>query len=170
MRKIKTNNKSYPVGRFYGFSRFKDLVDDMYSLMDTLWADYSIDTQAFEALQSKSTFPKLNVFDLKDSYKVEIALAGFSKDEINLELKDNCLFVKSNDSQEDADCKDGGQDAEIKCLLKEVSYRSFRRVIKFPEEISVDDVKCSYDNGIVTCIIDKKVVEKKSDVVKIDIA
>ena len=43
-----------------------------------------------------SNYPPYNIHKINDTdYKIEIALAGYSKDDIELELKDNTLTVRN---------------------------------------------------------------------------
>ena len=43
-----------------------------------------------------SNYPPYNINKINDThYKIEIALAGYSKDDIELELKDNTLTVRN---------------------------------------------------------------------------
>jgi HSP20 family molecular chaperone IbpA len=170
MRKTKdlVLKDSYPLGSFFNFGRFNDLVEDMHSFMDYAWNSWSIDTSVFETLQSKASFPKVNVFETDKEYTVEIAIAGFEKDDVSLELKDNCLFVKSDKKEECCETDDKIDDK--KCLIKEVSCRSFRRVIRFPSEVDANAIDCINKDGIIKCVIGKKIPEEnKEEVIKIEI-
>ncbi|MCK9474273.1 Hsp20/alpha crystallin family protein [Sulfurimonas sp.] len=157
---------SYPLGSLFNFGRFNDLVENMYSFMDYAWNNWSISTEVFETLQPKGSFPKINVFETDKDYTVEIAVAGFEKDDVNLELKDNCLFIKSDKKEET--CSE--EDPDKKCLMKEVSYRSFRRVIRFASDVDTNVIDCNYKDGIIKCVIGKKIPEKiEEEVTKIEI-
>jgi HSP20 family protein len=160
MRKTKdlTIRDSYPLGSFFNFGRFNDW------FVDRSWNDWSISTDIFEALQPKVSFPKVNVFETEKDYSVEIAVAGFDKDDVNLELKDNCLLIKSDKKEETC------EEDDKKCLMREVSYRSFRRVVRFPSDIDTNSVDCNYKDGIIKCVIGKKDPEvNKDEPIKIDI-
>lgn len=142
------------LSRFFGASRFEDIFDNF-------WKDWTLDMRAFADLQPKSSFPKINVVETDEEYEVEIALAGFDKDDLSLELKDNCLLIK-------ADKKEESEDKDKKFLMREISSRSFRRMLKFPVKVDSDKIDCSFENGIVNCIIGKEDIEK-DDLVKIKI-
>jgi len=137
---------------------FHSRFDDFF---DNFWKDFSIDASAFANLQPKSSFPKINVVETDTDYEVEIALAGFDKDDLSLEIKDNCLLIK-------ADKKEESKNEDKRYLMKEISSRSFRRMVKFPIKIDTDKIDCSFENGIVNCTIGKEDVEK-DDLVKIKI-
>jgi len=144
-------------------SRFDNVIDELYRMMDGFWNSNSINSDVFSYLQPKTSFPKVNVAETDEAYEVEIAVAGFGKDCVDLELKDSCLFIKVDKNE---DKEDEGK----KWLAREISSRSFRRVIQFPSEILVDDIESKYDEnrGIITCNLPKKL--KESDrIIKIDI-
>lgn len=147
------------MGRIFGANRLQELTSEL----ETLWRDWDFDMKTFTDLQPKSNFPKVNVWEEEDAYKVEIALAGFNKDDIALELKDNSLLIK-------ADTKEESSNNNTKCLLKEISSRSFRRVLAFPKKVLTNSVECSYKNGIVSCTLKKEIdTLPEEDVVKINI-
>jgi len=150
---------SDPMGRMYALRRFDDIFN---SFLDNFWGDWSLSMKAFEELQPKASFPKVNVIDNPDNYDVEIAVAGFSKDDIELELKDNTLFIKADKKEE---CE--GEDCK-KYLAREIAHRSFRRVINFPAEINSEDISAKYEDGIIKCTIGK-MAAVKPDSVKIEL-
>jgi HSP20 family protein len=158
-------------GSMSGFpvSRFNDLFNHMQAMFDGAWRDWDVNVGVFDALQPKTTFPKVNVSETVDNYVIDIAAAGFSRDDLALELKDNVLLIKGDKKEEQKDCKDCCEEAECTFLRREISDRSFRRVVKFPREIDVDKIDCSYKDGIVRCTIGKKAIEEVDGKIKIDI-
>jgi HSP20 family protein len=165
MRKTSNENslvtrESHPVGGFFGSSRFMDLINEMNSLATELWGDFK--DPMFSSYQSSSKFPKVNVSENDTSYTVDIAVAGFTKDDVNLELKDNCLLIKADKKEEDVS-------DDTKALLREVSYRSFQRAIQFPSEVDPTNVTCNYENGMVKCVLNKKLAGDPEDTVRINI-
>ena len=145
--------------------RFKEDVDLLFNsffneFFGTSWYPYLITT--FEDIQPKVSFPKVNVRETDDSYIVDIAVAGFDKDDVKLELKDNCLSIS-------ADKKNEGEDGGEKYIRKEISSRSFNRVIRFPNKISNDKLNASYDNGIIKISMGKEEVKEKDSGIEIDV-
>ena len=154
-----------PMSRMYALSQFdnffKEIHDSFWSRFDNLFDKWDLDMQAFDQLQPKGSLPKVNVVDNEKSYDVEIAVAGFDKDDVELELKDNALFIKADKREEKCD----GDDEECKnYLTREIASRSFRRMIVFPAEVNVDDISAGYENGIISCKIGKAQEELPSSV------
>lgn len=150
-----------PMSRLFGVSRFSDVFDEF----DRLFKGWDLDMRAFTDLQPKSAFPKINVAETDETFEVEVALAGFDKEDINMELKDNCLLIKADKKEE---ISEEGEDK--KYLMKEISSRSFRRALNFPKKVLVDDIKCTHKDGVITCVLKKEVQAlPEDDTFKIDI-
>lgn len=155
------------LNRMFALRRFDDLFTEVHDLFwdrfDKMFEDWDLNMKIFDQLQPKGSFPKVNVIDNEKNYTVEIAVAGFNKDDVQLELKDNALLIKADQSNE---CKDGDDCKNY--LRREIAHRSFRRVISFPAEIDSEAVDAKYDSGIITITVGK-VVEEKPESVKIEI-
>jgi HSP20 family protein len=148
-----------PMGRLLKLNGF----DDIFKEVDNLWRNWDLDMKAFTDLQPKAKMPKINVAETNDSFEVEVAIAGFDKDDVSLELKDNCLYIKA-DKQEEV------IDEDKKYLMKEISSRSFRRALNIPQKVQTDTIECSHKDGVITCVFKKEAPEEpKDDTIKIDI-
>lgn len=153
-QKLGMLNKSY---------HFTDLFSMMHQLMDLAWNDWDLRGDAFYALQPKTTLPKINIAETDDNYEVEIATSGINKDNIELEFKDSCLFIKA-DKSEEAEVEDK------KWLKREISSRSFRRTIKFPVKIDGTGITSTYNEakGLIMCTL-PKIINETPEVLKIKI-
>lgn len=129
-------------------------LNEFNKLMDILWG--RLDVGSFMEMQPKTKFPKVNVSESDTQYTVEIAVAGYDKDEVKLEFKDNCLFIKA-DKVEDEEQKN-------KFLIREISKKSFRRVIQFPIKIDTEKISGAYDRGVITCEIGKLIVAENQPI------
>lgn len=148
------------VGPMGGLPSLRQMNSLFNELVNGFWDDNTWDTRIFEDIQPKASLPKLNVSETDEKYEIEISVAGFSKDDIELELKDNTLFIKCEHNEEK-------EDSDKTYLMKEISKRSFRRVLRFPKKIDAETISCKYEDGIVHCDIAKKDVKKIEDGVKI---
>ncbi len=145
------------LGGMFDLNRFTNMFNDIE--FEKFWKLYDMGYKSFIDLQPKGSFPKINVVETKDSYEVEIALAGFSKEDVALEFKDNCLQVKTNKK----DFKDK------KYLMREISYRSFKRVIAFTKKIDKNGIECKHENGVVYCVLKKEPTKPINDTIHIEI-
>lgn len=147
-----------PLSELFKVSRFGDIT----KRFDDLWKIWDYDMQTFMDLQPKTAFPKINVAETDTSYEVEVALAGFEKEDINMELKDNCLYIMADKKEEVS-----SEDSDKKYLMREISSRSFRRALNLPKKVEENDIECSFKDGTVRCVLKKEAVKVKDDTVRI---
>ena len=94
-------------------------------------------------------FPHYNIRKEGDyHYVIEMALAGFSKEDIEIEVADGTLSVRS-------DKKDDASDN----LYRGISFRKFNRKFTLSDDIVVNDA--ALDNGMLTINLERIVPEEK---------
>ena len=103
--------------------------------------------------QQSTGFPPYNIQKVEDfKYTIELALAGFSKDDIEVKVADGVLSIKST--------KDNETDGEdINTLHKGISYRKFNRKYDLADDIVVKDAKL--ENGLLTIHLERIIPEEK---------
>jgi len=140
--------------------RFHSDIDELFeSVFTSIFNAPAVKT--FEDIQTNASFPKVNVSETKDCYTVDIAIAGFNKDDVNLELKENTLFIGANKKEQ--------LEEDVKTYLcKEILSRSFNRSVRFPCAIT-SEVSADYKDGIISISIRKDTKKNKDCGIKIDI-
>ena len=105
-------------------------------------------------------FPPYNIRKTDDfRHVIEIALAGFSKDEIEVVLTDGVLVVKSADLFADKDPNEG-------LVHKGIAKRAFTRKFTLADDIEIKDAKLK--NGLLEIELEQIVPEhKKPKVIKV---
>ena len=94
---------------------------------------------------------KKDVKELEDSYEVDVDLPGFKKDEIHLELNNGYLTISTEKTLEkDNEGKKG------KMLRQERYSGVMQRSFFVGEHLTEEDIKASYDSGVLHVIIPKK--------------
>ena len=94
---------------------------------------------------------KTDVKELDDSYEVDVDLPGFKKDEIHLELNNGYLTISTEKTLEkDNESKKG------KMLRQERYSGVMQRSFFVGEHLTEEDIKASYDSGVLHVIIPKK--------------
>ena len=83
------------------------------------------------------------------TYTIEMALAGFSKDDIEVEVTENTLSVRS-------DKKD---DTDEFTSYRGISYRKFDRKFTLADDIVVNGAKL--ENGMLTIELERIIPEEK---------
>ena len=96
--------------------------------------------RTFANTRTDGNYPPHNVVKIDDThYVIEVAVAGFAEDEINVELKENVLTVKGEQSK---------PELEREYLHKGISARNFIRTFSLADYVEV--VSASSKNGILT--------------------
>ena len=96
-------------------------------------------------------FPPYNIQKVDDfKYQIDMALAGFSKDDIEVEVADGTLSVRSDKKEEPKD--------EF-TYHRGISYRKFERKFTLADDLVVNGAKL--ENGMLTIDLERIVPEEK---------
>ena len=107
--------------------------------------------------QAESTggYPPYNIQKLEDyKFEIEMALAGFSKKDIEVEVAEGVLTVKSMKDNHDTDST-----GELKSLYKGISQRNFTRKFTLADDIVVNGAELK--DGMLTISLERIVPEEK---------
>ena len=101
-----------------------------------------------------SNYPPYNIRKLNDNdYKIEVALAGYSKDDIELELKDSNLTVRNKTREKVINDESNG------VIHKGISTRQFERSFTISEDIKIKDAKLL--NGLLNIDLERIIPDEK---------
>ena len=101
-----------------------------------------------------SNYPPYNINKLSDNnYKIEVALAGYSKDEIELELKDNTLAVRNKVKEKVINEDTNG------VIHKGIATRQFERSFTISEDIKVKNAELK--NGLLNIDLERIIPDEK---------
>ena len=102
--------------------------------------------------ESSGTYPPYNISKVDDNnYIIEMALAGFNKDDIEVELADSELTVRSK--------KRENSNKDVNLIHQGISHRSFNRKFTLSEEILVKSAEMK--NGMLIIKLEKFIPENK---------
>jgi molecular chaperone IbpA len=110
----------------------------------------------------KGNFPPHRITNYKnEKYYLEFAVAGYSKEELNVELTESdILEISSNGSEQMYNKLIGANnDTDWKCTYDGFASRAFKKEFKLSPFMEIKEV--TYTNGILTIAIYKKVVDEK---------
>ena len=116
---------------------------------DSIFADLNRLAQAPRG----DNYPPYNIVKHDDdNYSIELALAGFKKEDISIEVDQQQLLIKSK-------LKDADQDiVELEYLHKGISARHFERSFTLAEHVFVQDAKMT--DGILKVILERQLPEE----------
>jgi molecular chaperone IbpA len=107
--------------------------------------------RTFANSKTDGNYPPHNVVKLDDThYVIEVAVAGFNEDEIDVELKENVLTVRGEQAK---------KETEIEYLHKGISARNFVRTFPLAEHVEVRGA--TVKNGILAVALEQVVPEEQ---------
>ena len=131
------------------FERALGITVGFDSMFDRLFGDS-------HRLETASSFPPYNIRkDGEEKYTIEMAVAGFSQEDLEIELKEGVLTVKSKSEKE-----------EKEYLHRGIAKRAFSRSFTLSDDIVVKGADLV--NGMLTIDLERIVPEdKKSRLIEI---
>ena len=119
--------------------------DDMFDQFESMLGDGGL---------VKNNYPPYNIRKAgKDKYAIELAIAGFNKNDVEVEFEDNLLTVKTKKIDKTVE-KDGDE-----IIHKGISQRSFSRSFTIADDVKVNGAKLK--DGLLTINCEKIVPEQK---------
>ena len=121
--------------------------DDMFDQFENMLGNGDLTMQ--------SNYPPYNIRKTgKDNYAIEVALAGFSKDDVEVEFEDNLLTVRTKQISKLEDKK---SDTEI--IHKGISQRQFARSFTIADDVKVGEAQLK--DGLLTISCERIIPEHK---------
>ena len=103
------------------------------------------------SVKQQTSYPPYNINKVDElNYQIEMALAGFSKNDIEIKYADNQLTIKSIENED----KD-----EKETLHRGISKRKFSRTFTLAEDIKVNGAELK--DGMILIELEKIVPEEK---------
>lgn len=114
-----------------------------------------------EHAQVNQTYPPYNIVKLdEDNYEIEIAVAGFTLDEIDVQVDKNQLIIKGEKEQRE----------DVEYLHRGLAYRSFEKSLTLGEYMQVGNA--SIKDGVLridlTRIVPEALKPRKIQVISYD--
>lgn len=126
-----------------GFKDFDKFFVGYDELLDRL------NSIAEAAHRNQSNYPPYNIYKINDDTFIEIAVAGFDTDEIDIELQENKLTVSGVAKSETA----------VEFLHQGLASRNFTRTFGLNEDVVVKGAELK--NGLLTIALERIVPEHK---------
>lgn len=101
------------------------------------------------------SIPQANVVEGKESFRIELSVPGFSKEQITIQFQDNLLIVKGNVVEK--------PNEEEKYLTREFGQKSFIRRFAIPKTVDTDLISADFSTGILTINVPKKEEVKEKE-------
>ena len=116
----------------------------------------SLMNEVFERQSSETELtykPAANVREDEKNYAIELALPGFTKDEISISFEDEVLTITAGHQPKE-------EVKGPKYTWNEFGYKSkYERSFQLPETVNADNISASFENGILLVTLPKKEVQ-----------
>ena len=122
--------------------------DDVFNHFESMF-DHQFDTL------NVSNYPPYNIVKSgKNKYDIEVALAGFNKKDINVNVEDGMLTIESVQSKEEKEVEDNDG-----VLHKGISKRYFKRSFSIANDVEVKGAELK--DGLLRVSMEKIIPESK---------
>lgn len=113
---------------------------------------------------AKSSYPKVNVISLENAIEIEAEIAGYTRDDISVQVEENILSIVGKTSQLTE------QTDKSVYLLRELKRSSFSRSFMLSDQLDVEKIDAIFKDGLLKLVIPrKKVTVNEGKVSKIQI-
>ena len=103
----------------------------------------------------QSNYPPYNIRRTgQDKYSIEVALAGFSKNDVEVEFEDNLLTVRTKQVEKSDNKNDDGE-----IIHKGISQRHFARSFTIADDVKVNGAQLK--DGLSTIACERIIPEHK---------
>lgn len=134
------------VNPFFQGKSISNIFDDVFnrSISDVMGSDFSV------------TVPSVNITEEKDNIKLELAAPGMDKNDFNISIDKDQLIISAEKE------KQSEEKEENKWTRKEFNFSSFKRSFHLGEDINIEKIDASYENGILKLVLPKKEEAKET--------
>lgn len=137
---MKATNFTFGPG-FKDFEKFFVGYDDLFDRLSGI---------AEAAHRNQSNYPPYNIYKLDDTnYAIELAVAGFAEDELDIELKENKLTIAGTKKA----------DITVEFIHQGLANRDFSRTLGLAEDVVVKGA--DLENGILTIALERIIPDHK---------
>ena len=121
--------------------------DDMFDQFENMLGNGGLSMQ--------SNYPPYNIRRTgQDKYSIEVALAGFSKNDVEVEFEDNLLTVRTKQVEKSDNKNDDGE-----IIHKGISQRHFARSFTIADDVKVNGAELK--DGLLTIACERIIPEHK---------
>ena len=140
------------VTRYNPFKELRELESRLFNYYPSTQSEEG-DISAFR--------PSVSTREGEFAYHIEVDLPGVKKEDIHIDLKENQIIISGERSFKE-------ERKENDYYKVESSYGKFQRSFALPENVDVENIEASSENGVLEVVLPKLKIEK-SEVKKIQV-
>ena len=119
------------------------IVEDNDAYVKSFW-----DISPSSFYRHSISMPAANIRQNEDEYIIELAVPGLEREDFNINLGKNDITIA-------VEKKESKEENQEQNSYKEFSYYSFKRHFKLPKGLDSEQVKASYEKGILEIKLQK---------------
>jgi HSP20 family protein len=129
--------------------------------MNRLFGDSFSPVTSQESLSTGSFVPKVDVYEDEQGIRLKVEVPGVDEKDIDVRLENNLLTIRGERKLEN-------ETKEENYHRIERSYGTFTRSFTLPNTVNSEEVKASYDKGILTIHLGKR-ADARPKQIKVDV-
>ncbi|MFL5789395.1 MAG: Hsp20/alpha crystallin family protein, partial [Flavisolibacter sp.] len=94
-------------------------------------------------------FIPVNIKEKEKGYSLEVVAPGFTKEDFRISLEKDLLTIS-------AEKKSETDNNSEKLILKEYSFKSFKRSFTVSDDIDIENIEAKYENGVLLINLPRK--------------
>ena len=124
---------------FPGSKTFGKVLDELFgqSINDVVKTNFTLKT------------PAVNIIETTSAFVLEFAAPGLNKKDFGIVVEKNQLIISAKQENETSDETDNFRRREFR-------YSNFKRSFTLPDTVNKEDIKASYENGVLKVTVSKK--------------
>ncbi|NPA33471.1 MAG: Hsp20/alpha crystallin family protein [Chlorobi bacterium] len=129
--------------------------DELNQVLETFFGNKDVEVYSV---------PAVNIKELPDRFVLEMAVPGFNKEDIKIEVDDGILVVRGEKKEEDK------QEEKGRWMRREFHIVKFQRAFTLPDMVDADNITAKYENGILIINLPKipEAQEKPARLIKVE--
>lgn len=130
-------------------------------LFDELFNGFFYPQRREERSVSNLLIPLADIVETDYAYSVRVELPGLKKDDIKVNFSDDMLTISGESSSSEE------KEEEGKIIHQERHHRSYRRTMRVPRQVDVENIHAEFKDGLLEVVLPK--LEKEDQTERIDI-
>lgn len=126
-------------------------LENMRDMMERAFADFGASVN--DNVTSRAVTPATDIIDHDDHVELRVDLPGFNPDDVTIEFQNGYLSISAETKQE-------SEVKEENYTRRERYQGSYRRSLRVPETLSVDDANARFENGVLFLSLPKVPAEQ----------
>lgn len=133
-------------------------------LFDEMFNGFFYPQRTEERSVSNLLIPLADIVETEYAYSVRVELPGLKKDDIEINFGDDMLTISGESSTSEE------KEEEGKVIHQERHHRSYRRTMRVPRQVDVENIHAEFKDGLLEIVLPKLEAEDQTEQVDIKVS